>query len=84
MELMLKMGRKSSSSTEIQDKVIEFFWDYIFNDGASQSDRSASHAYMTENSATNAFDALKELLQLASASTVKGIFARFLQKICSK
>ena len=78
---MLKMGRKVSVSADIQEKVIEFFWTYIFDDSAPKSDKSASHAYLTEKSATSALDALRELLILTQASTIERIFARLIEKV---
>ena len=34
IEFLLKMGRKTSVNAEIQLKVIEFFFNYIFDEGA--------------------------------------------------
>lgn len=84
LELMLKMARRSSATREIQAKVVDFFWTYLFGaDGASASEApgQAPRANPDEGNATRAIEALKELLLLVKEDAIIDIFSRLVNKI---
>lgn len=77
LDLMLGMGRKTNATDEAlkenQARVIEFFWNYLFD--------ASSNDYLNQSLATKALSALSELLRLSSVEMIITYFGRFIEKI---
>ena len=74
---MLGMGRKCNNINAIlkenQAKIIEFFWNYLFNENSMD--------YLDQNLALKATNALGEILRLTTIEVIIAYFGRLIDNI---
>ena len=77
LDLMLGMGRKTNNINttlkETQVRIIEFFWNYLFN--------ADSMSYLDESLATKAISALSEILRLSTIEVIFAYLVRIVENI---